>query len=517
MRITQQTMYQRQINQMNSNLSAYMESNIQAGTQKKVNRPSDDPAGMAHILQYRNRISETSQFLRNVDTAKGWLAEADTKLTEVDVVVKRMLTLAEQGATGTMTATNRQQIAVQLRSLFGDLLNLSNSRFDGRTIFAGQDYRDSAFQEAITVESGNAAFTASLKAALNLNPPQWPEFTGVMDYTTMVRFPSGAGTIPPAANLSYEYSNDGGTTWVTATIPAGSNSLDLGGTLMKLPDGTALPAYNSNDPRDTTLIVRPTAMYMGADNRAPATVSVHGPTGLSPQASGTFPGDIRVRFDEAIDVPPAADFTYFYSMDDGQTWLQGKGRAGESRLAVPGGFLDLQPAGTGLIAAGDSVVIQPQRTNLDYEVNYDFLSTVNNVGKDVFGGQYMTRNSQGQPMLATAFDGDDRNLFEMVGKLISSLEINDQDGVGNALENIRNSFEKTVTSYQSYVGGRYNALDVTKEMLESTKDNQKERMSKVEDVDLTELMSRLAQQELAYNAVLKSSSTIMQLNLMRYL
>jgi flagellar hook-associated protein 3 FlgL len=39
----------------------------------------------------------------------------------------------------------------------------------------------------------------------------------------------------------------------------------------------------------------------------------------------------------------------------------------------------------------------------------------------------------------------------------------------------------------------------------------------VEDVDLTRLLTQLSQQETAYQAVLKSSSMIMQMGLMNYI
>ncbi len=42
-------------------------------------------------------------------------------------------------------------------------------------------------------------------------------------------------------------------------------------------------------------------------------------------------------------------------------------------------------------------------------------------------------------------------------------------------------------------------------------------MSAVEDVDFSELMTRLAQEQLIYNSVLKSSSMIMQMNLSNFL
>jgi flagellar hook-associated protein 3 FlgL len=48
-RVTQQSMYNTMVSQMQSTLAAYMESNEQGSTQKKINRPSDDPAGTYRV------------------------------------------------------------------------------------------------------------------------------------------------------------------------------------------------------------------------------------------------------------------------------------------------------------------------------------------------------------------------------------------------------------------------------------------------------------------------------------
>ena len=42
-RVTQRNMYGSMINNMQNSLAAYMESVMQGSTQKRINRPSDDP------------------------------------------------------------------------------------------------------------------------------------------------------------------------------------------------------------------------------------------------------------------------------------------------------------------------------------------------------------------------------------------------------------------------------------------------------------------------------------------
>ena len=61
MRIAQRTMYRSFITNMNKNLSDYMDSNIQSATQKRINKPSDDPVGMARVLAYRSSIARNEQ------------------------------------------------------------------------------------------------------------------------------------------------------------------------------------------------------------------------------------------------------------------------------------------------------------------------------------------------------------------------------------------------------------------------------------------------------------------------
>ena len=76
-RVTQNTMYDKMTSQMQKSLAAYMESNEQGSSQKKINRPSDDPAGTYRVLVTRNDISATTQYQSNVDTAKGWVSLGD--------------------------------------------------------------------------------------------------------------------------------------------------------------------------------------------------------------------------------------------------------------------------------------------------------------------------------------------------------------------------------------------------------------------------------------------------------
>ncbi|MFP4071737.1 MAG: flagellar biosynthesis protein FlgL, partial [Desulfovibrionales bacterium] len=101
MRVSQRNLYAGFIDSLNRSTAQLHELNLQGSTQKKVNRPSDDPQGTARILQYRDSLNQLGRYRENVDTAKGWLNLADSTLLEVNNLIIRARELAEQGATGT--------------------------------------------------------------------------------------------------------------------------------------------------------------------------------------------------------------------------------------------------------------------------------------------------------------------------------------------------------------------------------------------------------------------------------
>ena len=534
MRVSQQSMYGTMLNQMNMNLSDYMESNLQGSTQKRINRPSDDPAGTARVLAYRSSIGRATQYETNSDTAKGWLALADETLNNVSATIIRLRSLAEQASTETYTPEQRAMIGEELRELMGALINLSNTEFEGKHIFSGQRYDQPSFVPGLSVSSSNLA-----SDQVNM------QVSGGLDRTALVRFPLQGGgdpiTIPPAVGdpaVTYEWTNDGGKTWQTGTInpPAAAGDpvvFDVGSARVTLPGGTSMqvkghdPAGPDSDTNGSRLYIQPTAIYQGSDNRATATVDRYGSVVIPPQVgtsvTGTFNTNTLVKFDDGVDWT-GAEARFSYSTDGGRTWVGGNsapittdalGNA-TARMVVPGGFVDVSgsnvdPASN--IPSDAQLLVRPQRTALDFEIMEGQFMTVNNVGKDIFGGLYSTNGVQGnQPMFG---QGDGRNLFETVGALIAACETNNTTGIGQGLANL-DIAHKNVLTKQAAIGGKENRLEVTLDNLDANKFDQTSRMSAIEDVDVSELMIRFAKQQMAYQTVLKSSSMIMQLNLTKF-
>ena len=135
-----------------------MDLNMAAQTQKKINRPSDDPTGMVRILDHRDTLRSLDQYKENISTAKGWLGSADESLRQVSTILSRAKVLATQAATGTVDADNREQISYELRSLFEQLIGLANSNFEDKSIFAGHKVDSPAFKQIMWLTTNDDTF-----------------------------------------------------------------------------------------------------------------------------------------------------------------------------------------------------------------------------------------------------------------------------------------------------------------------------------------------------------------------
>ena len=510
LRISQKQMFTTFTSNMNKNLSELMESNLQSSSQLKINRPSDDPVGAGRVIAYRASISRLEISEDNCKSAYGWLSTADGVLADsgsVQTLLNRIKTLAEQGATGTYDKSNREQISFELRETFNQLINLANTTYENKHIFAGHKTDSSPYVAGLGITSNNTALNTALDGAGSYMVAQ-----GGSDRTVLLQFSGTPGTPESLDTAAYRYSADGGKTWQTGTAAVSGTDINLqcGGASIIMRDaagkGLTADPVDTNNPNETNngtwLYIRPTAVYQGDDNDNKVTTP-YGASITPNKVEGYFTRDVAVRVDS---VDSSGKIFYSCSLDDGSTWTQGTS-TDPAYLPVPGGYMGF----TAAPAAGDQYVIHPRRADINYAISdYDSV-TVNLVGKDVFGGVYQ------EPFARDARPVDGQaNLFEVVGRLVAAAETNSQAGMQKAVEELKGVMNHVMTK-AAVVGGRENRLTATMQALELRVLSEQDGLSQVEDVDVSELMTKMAQQQVAYNSVLKSSSMIMQMSLVNFL
>lgn len=627
MRVSLRNQYSNFLYNLQKTQSRLMDLNMQASSQKRINKPSDDPVGTGRVLNYRSSLAAIDQYRSNIDTAKGWLNLADESMMQVSTLLTKLKSLAEQGATGTMTASDREATSYEVRQLFSQLVNLANTRYEGKSIFGGQKFEGSAFEEALMVYDQDGR-------SLGL-------VTGQASRSFVVQFVGAEGAAVNAIGQACRYSKDGGATWTTTTVGL-DGTLDLGGISLNL--GTdymvkLTPETNVSTAKGSWLTIAPTAVYKGDHQSQSAVIYSGGNPSITALPLGGFEKDVRVRVpDDTVTVEGTAPFVAQYSLDDGVTWsdvmvdnstktpiiqtpyggvrLSGSGTldvldftvkagsvgvikmgatvnaegrglfssdvmvrienapsvnigperefdgtykledgnpvvinpikyaystdggltwsrghtatnspappdpddpVGPVELLVPGGKLVLSGRATTPLSEGVKLVenaqfiIHPQTAAHSVEISAGQYLQLNNIGSEIFGGYYENGT---QPVFSDSDAG--KNIMVTVGKLVAALENNDQQGCAEALDGLKKGHQYFTTQLAS-VGARENRLQVADTVLTGLKLNETERMSNVEDADLATLLTELANQQLSYEAVLKSSSMIMKMSLVNYL
>ena len=137
MRIATSTLFdglERRIQQLTEGLHTV---NEKLASQKKINRPSDNPLGAASAIGYRNLLSQVDQYGRNLNTGKSWMNSSESALSQSQDVVTRAKEIAIQMANATQSAATRSNMAVEVGHLLDQAISLGNTQVGGKYIFAG--------------------------------------------------------------------------------------------------------------------------------------------------------------------------------------------------------------------------------------------------------------------------------------------------------------------------------------------------------------------------------------------
>lgn len=137
-RVTQRTMSQGALNNLQGNLARMQNMQEQLSSGKLIGKPSDSPTGTVSALRYRSDIRRAEQYVRNAQDGLGWLGTADTALTKVAEVSRRVRDLVVRSVNGAIGQGEREAMAAEVDVLREELLSLANTTYQGRPIFAGK-------------------------------------------------------------------------------------------------------------------------------------------------------------------------------------------------------------------------------------------------------------------------------------------------------------------------------------------------------------------------------------------
>ncbi|QHT63450.1 flagellar hook-associated protein FlgL [Paenibacillus lycopersici] len=177
LRVTPGMMHLQLSRNLNRNLMQMSSLQEQMATGRKINKASDDPVGITYALRYRAELSSNSQYQENADSAHSWLDFNDTVLGQAGDVMQRIKELTVNGSNGTNPQTALDAINNELTQLKSQLLDIANSKLNGKYIFSGQTFDKMPYNEndpnfdakKVVTDTGDISYAVGVGVVLPVN------------------------------------------------------------------------------------------------------------------------------------------------------------------------------------------------------------------------------------------------------------------------------------------------------------------------------------------------------------
>jgi len=125
------------LSNINRSRSQSGDLSLDIATGKKLRKPSDDPGGLVLVQRYKVLLSRNEQFSKNIAHVQGFNTNSTSALDSITNDLETARELAVQGASGTVSPEARQSLANNIDQIMNNLVELGNSTYKGKFIFAG--------------------------------------------------------------------------------------------------------------------------------------------------------------------------------------------------------------------------------------------------------------------------------------------------------------------------------------------------------------------------------------------
>lgn len=222
MRVTTNSMFQGLLNEVSRNMSDYKRYNEMIASERRINKISDDPAGLAVAIRHRGNASAYMQYSKNIADAEEYLKATDSALNNLQSVLIRAREIAETTATETASEMERKIAADQIQQIIDESIGIANSKMRDRYLFAGTNGN----QPAYSLNGRVLPPYASTGNQYNETVSVHGEYQGTGDF--IIRFvQSGtAGDSVLTNTARYQISGDNGETW-SDSIALGFNTANI--------------------------------------------------------------------------------------------------------------------------------------------------------------------------------------------------------------------------------------------------------------------------------------------------
>lgn len=556
MRITNKIIQNNSLSNINLAKVAEDARSQQVSSGKKIVRPSDDPIVAIRSLRLRSSVVEITQYYsRNAKDADAWLKTTEDAMQQVTDVITDMITQYNKGANEYLTSEERNIVLEQLKALKGEVYATGDADYAGRYIFTGYRTESSLMfredtnkpyqiTEQFTAEDlkTNTFVNTGYKEGTedrdltNLREGNQGEYVNIdeddIDKVEYHRFrlsynncddASAAGD--PAAMPVIQYRNAKGE---EVRIDAAGKT--VGGTTYS--SGKIVCRKSTDVPSPYTEIggMKGGAIYLSDTGELLLGENLYKEMSDlvdDPLTNDVNEGEIRVSYQKSDfkegDLKPEH---YFYCIAAGED-----GKFG-------------QPLGKLPAESDEDIVYNPryldyghERQVIEYDVGYNQRLQVNTIAEECFNPavnrevddmiQALERMEKVENVVGTLKGMLEEETNEEKQKLLQKqLDAANkaltyerkvvQDKFSGGLKEMK-GFLNEVNIAVTACGARGSRLELVSNRLCSQKTTFETLKSENEDVDLSEAVVQLTSAEMTYEAALKATGKIMQVNLMDFI
>ena len=138
MRITNKIMQMNNLSNINANKVNEDRLSNQMSTEKKINRPSDDPVVAIRALRLRSNVTEVTQYYsKNIPDAESWINVTQDALNNLTQVLTNLISQCNKGSNNYLESEDREIILEQKRSLADEIYATGDADYAGRYVFTG--------------------------------------------------------------------------------------------------------------------------------------------------------------------------------------------------------------------------------------------------------------------------------------------------------------------------------------------------------------------------------------------
>ena len=527
MRITNKIMQNNNLANINTNKIYQDKLSTQMSTQKKINRPSDDPVVAIRALRLRSNVTEVTQYYsKNIPDARSWLSVTEGALDNLSKVVTSMIEQCTKGANGDLKTTDRQIILEQLKALGDEVYATGDADYAGRYIFTGYRtdtslsfHEEQTLNYKITEQLDKSAIDSVTKVDMgqlkDINSSNFNDTATGMDQISERDISSvEVHRIRLAYDNCSDYDN-GGDLQIQFTDST-KNPPALFDTVWSQANGVIKVMHSYDKPyeaaaadADAVIYVPETGEILLGENRFKELMSTSDNEGTKESEA-----EIRITYEKS-------------------SWQKGDLRP-EHYFACTSYPEDADPIEYNDTYLGND----PERQKIEYDVGFNQTIQVNSTADECFqhgiGREVDDIVSAMQDVLD--LEGVKTNLE----KLLKSVEpgSNDEKILKNQVEAVDKAltlakdkeqrlFEGGITAFQGYLddadlsitncGTRSSKLDLIENRMQNQKTTFETLKSENEDIDITEVAIQLSSAELTYEAALMASGKVMQTSLLNFI